>query len=394
MQYSISSNRLTIRYGLYQIIHFAACAGYSAFAATYLLEKGFSASQVGTILAATNIISCILQPMMGDRIDRMKKFILPQLISIFLIGAVVCFAVIQFFHPPLMVFGVLYAIAVLLISLTTALNNSMCVYYTEHGHPINYGIGSGLGSLSFSIMSLVFGYIIALLGVDWMIWFVMLFWIVMIIIMRGYPKVEDKVEKASLKENVSLFVFFGKYKYFNITMIGVGLIAMCHFMVENYLINLFQSIGGNSENVGIALFVACITATPFLLSFERIQEKVSVRILMRTAGLFYILKAGLMIFATEIWHVYLIQLLQIFTYGFINPSLYYYVKQRVSEGDMVKGQAVAVVTFTFGTALGSFVGGQAIDLFGIDAMLLTALLLAAAGTIIINLNVNRVEKQR
>jgi predicted MFS family arabinose efflux permease len=99
-----------------------------------------------------------------------------------------------------------------------------------------------------------------------------------------------------------------------------------------------------------------------------------------------LLKTFLLIIATEVWHVYLIQLLQTFTYGFINQPLYYFARQRVSQADLVKGQAVAASMYVFGTACGGFAGGRALDAFGLDKMLSIAFVIALTGTIIINVS--------
>lgn len=71
----ISSNKLTIRYSLYQMFFFITSAGIFAFAVTYLLDKGFQTSQVGIILAATNLISCVIQPVLGDFADRIQGWV-------------------------------------------------------------------------------------------------------------------------------------------------------------------------------------------------------------------------------------------------------------------------------------------------------------------------------
>ena len=167
------------------------------------------------------------------------------------------------------------------------------------------------------------------------------------------------------------------------TLLGVMLLAMCHVMSENYFIKIFEAIGGGSENVGTALFIACISAAPFLLLFEKVQEKVDIYRIMCSAGVFFALKMLLLIFATQIWQIYLIQLLQTVTYCFTNPPLYYMAKRRISEADLVKGQTVAAAMYTLGTSLGNLVGGRMIDNFGVTSMLWMAFAAAVAGAIII-----------
>ncbi len=392
----INSKKLTIRYSLYQAAFYLTNAGIFAFAATYLLDKDFQTSQVGIILALSNLFSCILQPCLGTFADRLKKFVLSQMIAFFLMISFICFMVIQICHVPLVVFGFLYVTGGLLVSVTMCLNNALCVYYSNKNYPINYGIGLGIGSLSYSFASLGLGYVIAWLGADWMVWIVMISLAAQIIIVLGYPKISDqkytiseKDNRVPAKETVSMRIFFKQYKFFIIAITGIILIAACHSMAENYLISVFQNIGGNSKNVGVALFLACLSAAPFQLLFEKIQKKISILTLMRLSGIFYMAKAILLILATQIWHVYAIELLQMITYGFIYPSLFYFAKQKIAKTDIAKGQALVIAAFTLGTALGSLIGGKLIDVFHLKTMLLAAFAFAGIGSLIIHFNVDK-----
>lgn len=388
------SEKITVRYSVHQMLYFMYLAGASAFATTYLLAKGFDASQVGIILALSNLLSCTIQPLVGDLADRLKKFILPELIALMLAGAFVCFVIIQVFQSPLLIFGTLYCIALFIPGLTESLSNSLCAYYTNQGYVINYGVGQGSASLSFSIASLAFGYIIAWFGVDSMIWVVLVLNLLTILVVLKYPKLQG-VNMQSVKteedyeERVSIIEFFKKYKLYVVTLIGVMLEAMCHVMIENYFIEIFKGIGGGSENVGVALFVACTTAVPYFFLFERMQKKVGIHIFLRLGGVFFMMKAGLLLLATRVWHIYIIQLLQLFTYGFIHQPLYYLARARVSEADLVKGQAVAVAFYLLGTAAGNYVGGFTIDQWGVRFMLMFAFVIAAVGAIIINVTLGK-----
>lgn len=400
-----TEQKITIRYILYQVLYFAYSSGISSFAATYLLAKGLNASQVGGLLAASNLLACFGQPIVGDIVDRLKSFVLPRIVAGVFAGVLICLSVIQFLNPPLAVVGLLYGTVLFISSMTNSLNNSLCAYYTNHGCAVNYGVGQGVGSFSFSVASLGFGYVMAWLGVDSMIWIAFVLALFMIIVVLGYPKVGDVEERKGgvdckdgvviaeapgvKDERVSILAFFSKYKLFVMTMIGVMLVSMCHYISENYFISIFENIGGGSKNVGIAMFVACSSAVPFFLFFERLRLKIDIYTFLKLAGLFFVLKTGLIMLATEVWHIYLIQLMQTFTYGFIYQPLYYMARRLISEADLVKGQAVAISMYTLGGACGSFAGGRILDMYGVDAMLWLALGVACAGTVIINLTLRK-----
>lgn len=393
MNNSQKKNSLTPLYCLHQAAYFFAIAAIGAFAMTYLLQQGFDAAQIGVILASTNILSCVLQPMIGSYVDKTSTAVLQKLIPFCLVATLISLSLIELIALPKLITGALYIIGYLSFSITIPLCNSLCAYYSQHDYSIDYGAGSGVGSLSFSFASLIFGYIIARLGTSVMMLTALLFVALQLFLMMYYPKIQPAQRSAREnrrpEDSLSILGFCRRYRLFMLTMLGVMCLAACHAMAENFLIQLFTRIGGGSEHVGIALFLACTTAAPFLLFFERIQRHVSVTVLLRLSGFFYIAKALLLIWAPSILSIYLIELLQTFTYVFLYPSLYYLVLRRIRPQDMAKGQTLASAMYTLGTALGNSLGGVVIDGFGLNAMLLSAACIACAGTVLINTTIFR-----
>ena len=382
-----AARNLTPLYCLHQAAYFFAMSGVSAFAVTYLMSRGFDTALIGVMLATTNIFSCVLQPTIGSYVDRTSYARLQVIVPSCLIAAFIMLGAIELLNLPLALVGALYILGNLAFSITLPLCNSLCAYYTRKGSHVNYGAGSGIGSLSFSFGSLAFGYIIASLGMSAMIFIVLAFLLVQLLLIMRYPRIDPNERSASTEnasDSLSLFAFARRYKFFMLTMLGVVLVSACHAMAENFLIQVFTRIGGGSEHVGVCLFLACITAAPAQIYFERIQRRVSVVTLLRLTGIFYIAKAVLLIFATSITSVYVIGLLQTVTYGFLYPPLYYLVIQRIAAKDMAKGQTLASATFVLGLALGNSLGGVILSRFGINPMLAMAAAIACAGTLLIN----------
>lgn len=384
---------LTPLYCLHQAAYFFAIAGVGAFAVAYLTDRGFDAAQTGVMLAATNILSCMLQPLIGSYVDRRSRALLRRIILLCLIAAFCAFTAAELLSLPRMLMGLLFILGSLTFSLSVPLSNSLCAYYSQNEYHIDYGAGSGVGSLSFSFASLAFGYIIAGFGSRAMILTALVFIALEILLTLRYPNVEDRTaaRARSGARSLSIPAFCRRYRLFMLTMLGVMCLAACHAMAENFLIQIFERVGGGSQHVGISLFLACTTAAPFLIFFERIQSRTGVVVLMRLAGVFYIAKALLLVFAPSIASICLIELVQTFTYGFLYPSLYYLVIRRIDPADMAKGQMLASSMYTLGTAMGNSLGGAAIEYLGLNAMLLLAALIAGAGTLLINATVGRAD---
>ena len=393
MHHSEHTPSLTPLYCLHQAAYFFSMAGIGAFAVTYLMNRGFGSAQIGVMLATTNILSCFLQPMIGSRVDRTSITLLQKIVPGFLVAALAALSSIELFSLPLPAIGVLYVAGYLTFSITLPLLNPLCAYYARNGYAIDYGAGNGTGSLSFSFASLGFGYIIALLGNSALMLIVILFIAVQLFLVLRYPKVNPEQAAVSVQsrteKSLSIFAFSRRYRLFMLTMVGVICLAACHAMAENYLIQVFSRIGGGSEHVGVALFLACITAAPFMIFFERIQRRIGVTILLRLCGVFYIVKAVLLIWSPTITSVYLIELLQTVTYAFLYPSLYYLVLMRIAPADMAKGQTLASALFTLGMALGNSLGGVVLERLGLSPMLALAACIACVGTLLVNVAITK-----
>ena len=100
----------TLKYTLLNVAYFAAFCTVHAYAAVFLLANGFNNTEVGVLLALSNIVSAILQPVIAGMIDRPgpltnQRFILISVLVILAGSAIL------FFIPgnKIMIFAV-YAI--------------------------------------------------------------------------------------------------------------------------------------------------------------------------------------------------------------------------------------------------------------------------------------------
>ena len=64
----------TLRYTLINVTYFIAFCTIHAYAAVYLLDRGFTNTQIGILLALSNVVSAILQPLVAAIIDKQGFF--------------------------------------------------------------------------------------------------------------------------------------------------------------------------------------------------------------------------------------------------------------------------------------------------------------------------------
>ena len=123
--------------------------------------------------------------------------------------------------------------------------------------------------------------------------------------------------------------------------------------------------------------------------FNHIRKKIHDHWLLRYAAFSFLLKAVLFLVAPSIEFIYIIQLLQTTSYGFLSPVQVYYASGKVNPTDMVKGQAFITASYTLGCAMGNFTGGQLLEFFGVSAILIAGVVIAALGTAVILLTVEK-----
>jgi len=385
---------LTLRYTLQQMAYWAAAAGVMSFASAYLLAKGLPASLVGTLLAVGSLLSCAVQPMLADRADRLGGSTVKYMIIALSGAAMLFFGSLLMFPVGDAAMGVLYLLGIFTFDAMMPLLNAVSVSYNSAGIKINYGVGRGIGSLAYSLAALGLGRVIADFGEDWMIWVILALLAANIVISLGYPAVKISLRGEEKKENqcCSIAVFFSRYRWYCLSLLGVLLLGAFHAMTENYMIKIFDRLGGGSAEVGVALFVATAIEALVLLFYEPIRKRIPEGLLLKIAGLSFLLKSVLFAVVGSIEGIYLVQLLQATSYSFLAPTQVFYADKKVLAADMVKGQAFITAAYSLGCAGGNFAGGVLIEHLGVSAMLTAGIVMAALGTAVFFLTVNKKDK--
>lgn len=381
---------LTLRYTVQQCAYWAAAAGVVSFATAFLLEKGFAASYIGILLAAGNLLSCGAQPVLASIADRIGGNIVKWFIAGLTAVSMACFASIQLLPLTGTLYGLVYLLGVFTFDAMNPLLNAVSVSYNRSGFRINYGVGRGIGSFAYAVSALVIGKVMAGLGADWMIWISLALLGGNVAATLGYPGLTETAFQQKIRSGCcSVPVFFRRYRWYCVSLLGVTLLAMFHAMTENYLIEVVSPLGGDSGTVGIALFVATAIEMVVIVNFDWLRTKISDSRLLKLAGLSFLLKSVLFLMARNVMAIYGIQLLQATSYSFLSPTQLYYADAKVSPADMVKGQAFITAAYTLGCAIGNFTGGQLLDAFNVRVLLYAGVAMAAAGTAVFFLTVDK-----
>lgn len=386
----MKKKNLTLRYTIQQCAYWAAAAGVVSFATAFLLDKGFAASRIGILLAAGNLLSCAAQPLLAAWADRIGGNIIKWFIAGLTAVSMLCFGSLRFLPAQEGLYGLIYLVGVFAFDAMNPLLNAVSVSYNRIGYKINYGVGRGIGSFAYALSALVIGKVMAAFGADWMIYISIALLTANVTVTLGYPGMNTEVSEGVRREECcSVPVFFRRYKWYCVSLMGVMSLAMFHAMTENYLIEVVAPLGGDSGTVGVALFVATAIEMVVIVNFDWLRTKISDSWLLKFAGLSFLLKSVLFLMARNVMMIYGIQLLQATSYSFLSPTQLYYADSRVHAADMVKGQAFITAAYTLGCAIGNFTGGQLLDAFNVRVLLCAGVAMAMAGTAVFFLTVDK-----
>ena len=387
----------TLRYTLINITYFMAFCTVHAYAAVYLLDRGFTNTQIGVLLAVANITSALAQPIVASLIDR-QGFFTNRNVMIICAGIIAAGSALLLVADTskilvFIVFALIYMIQFTYMPVMTALNFE----YQNHGINIIYGLARGLGSAGFAITSALVGRIVEREGVRILLYLNIVIMAVQMVIVYLFKLPKDAKNddsKSASGESIregetgnlakgseasSLTAFFGKYPAFMLMLAGTVLIFFTHNMLNDYLIQIVRPLGGSEKHLGYATFIAAFLELPTMAAMTLFSKKLSMRVMLVISGIAFTLKALVMTLATNIPMVYISQSMQLLAYAVFIPASAYYVSQNISEMDQVKGQAFVTSCFTLSGVFSSLLCGVILDHMGVKAMLVIGSIVSVAG---------------
>lgn len=383
----------TIKYsGLQGSFWMSFCIVFN-YAAMYLLSKGFSNSQIGLIVALAGLISAGLQPVIAGFAENGGKISLRALIMAISIFMIACAGILLIPGLYFLCHALFYGILITFLQVLTPLVNAIGMEWINRGIPINFGLARGIGSVSYAAVSFLVGKIVADHSTNIIPVFIILIYFLVLIascifVLRQEPEgdVSAKPVQAEFPDEQNRVMqasFFASYKKFFVLLVGASLVFVSHNMLNNFLFQIMQYHGGGSAEMGAASGIAAFLELPTMIGFSWLVSRISSGNLLKISGVFFTLKALLMLVAGNIGGIFIAQAAQMFGFALFTPASVYYTNSLIRPSDRVKGQAYMTATNTIGSVFGSALGGILLDAAGVPMMIFVAFAAGVAGTFIL-----------
>lgn len=402
---------LNVEYGGIHATYWMAYAVVSSFASAFLLDRGYTNSEIGLILAVGSVIAVFLQPFMADFADRAKKISLIGITQI----VTICIMVMLFFcfvmEKASLALSVIFVMVIAWHTALQPLFNSLTFKLEESGHKINFGVCRAMGSLAYSILCAVLGTLAEKFGTQILPLTgeatLLLLLITLCFTKYHFKKArEDKafrgegdgmLQQASKdeepEEEINLVKFIKRNKLFVVVNLGVAGIFFSNSIFNNFMLQIVENVGGTSEDMGRILSLMAFLEIPPMFLFDSIHKKVSCKRLLQIGAICFTLKIFCACIADSVLMIYVAQLFQISAFGIFLPAMVCFIDEIMEKGEAVKGQALYTIVTTVATIFASLLGGVILDVSGASVLLVVSTVITGAGAVLFSIVIERVKKE-
>lgn len=385
----MNSAKRTAHFTAINVTYFAAYSSAHAYTAVFLLDRGFSNTVIGIVLALANILSVLFQPITAGIIDKYKSFT-NRKVSIFCaLSCALCSFLLYFTRLSAIVF-ILYVTLFMLQMVYQPLIQALNFEYNAMGDKINFGLARGLGSCGFAITSLIIGKLLVAYEVSVLqIINVVVFLLGTLALFTFFPPQSSATTTDATKEDLSeavahnsLSSFVKNYPLFMLFVLGGTFLFFAHNALNDYLIQIITPLGGDESTFGTMVMVAAILELPAMALFAKVESKIGLKALLYTCGIMFTVKTLLMLVASNLVIAYISQACQMFAYAIFIPAGAYLAERVMEKSDKTKGQSYVNVSITLGGVFSSLICGRILDSLGIHMMLLVSCTIGAIGTVL------------
>ncbi len=390
MQKHSIQKRFTAVYSSLQAEYFIIFACIGTFASVFLDPLGYTNKEIGFILGTAYLLAVLIQPLLADFADRTEKFSLMDLLRwacvltfLFNVGLIVGV-------KKGVVVSVCYVSAYCIHLAIPPLLNQLNFAFEHLGIEMNFGFARACGSIGFSLISIVLGYLVSLYGVKSIPLTIALGLVCTLISLNVLNKryelaktlihvdeVEEKKDVITLKE------FLLGHKMIVVMNLGIVFLIFHNVIYTTYMYQIMQHVGGGTVEMGKALGLMAFLEVPALMYFHRLTRKYSTKSILRVSLGGFLLKNVLYIFAKSCVAIYIAQACQLIGFALFMPSMIRFMHERTLKQEEVKGQAIFSTMFTAAGILASYVGGFLIDHVGVSFTLRICFVLTLIGAFVV-----------
>ena len=383
----ISSRKINLFYALVQCNFWVISAVVVGYASIFLLDYGISNSRIGILFALSGLIAFLIQPFIGSYADAPSSPSIKKILIIFG-GFTVCVSLCLCISSKsaLLLSGILYCTCLVSYRIIQPMINSLGTESINQGYTLNMGAARGMGSVVYSIVASVMGFLTLQYGNQIVPFCVLGCYILLTVSVFLFPFRKAKSPAVSPEvstDNRKLSALFHRYPDFLMFLAGSSLVYFALETMATFQYQIIASRGANSFDLGRVMSLCAVSELPALFLFSRLLKKKTCDFWVRLSALFIALKCVGLLLSFNIPSLMATQLLQCLGWALYTIAPVYYVNRILPSEYAIRGQMCLNMTFTIGTMVSSFIGGLILEKAGVNTMLLLITIMCTAGTVLI-----------
>ena len=381
--------RPTVQYSVIQGLYWGSFGCVFVFASVYLLSRGLTNSQTGTVIALGSVLAAVLQPIAGAVADRSRRPILRHMLIALSSAMILVCGILLSFGRVFWIVALCYGLLIGFVQVVMPLTYALAMHYIRLGVPVSFGVCRGIGSLTYALFTSALGILTEQLGMNAVIWTVLLVYALMIPAVALFRFRTDGgiretgLEGAAHTAFVPFFRFLEGHRRFVRVLAGNTLVFISYNMLGDFLYQIILNIGSGSREMGFAVSLAALCELPALFFLGKIGRRFHSGTLLKVSECVMFLKALGLLLAQSIGAVYGTMLLQVCGYGLFAGISVFYVSDTVEPENQVRGQSLMTMTITAGVVLGGLIGGVLLDRASVHTMLAVSAAIAMTGAAIV-----------
>ncbi len=171
---------------------------------------------------------------------------------------------------------------------------------------------------------------------------------------------------------------------FPLLLAGIICLSLAHVLIDNFMLQIMQSLGGGTENLGLALSIAAFVEVPAIWLYGKLRRRLSDQTFLVFAVWPWAFKTFLIFLAESPTAIYAAEVLQFCSYAFYTPSIVCCVDRWFPPESRLRGQSLVGSAYTLGCVLAAVLGGTLLDALGVPATLLILVGIACMGAALVS----------
>lgn len=403
---------LNLGYGLSQGSFWMTYGCISSFVSVFLLGRGYSNSEIGIILAAANVLAVVLQPIIANFTDRTKKFSIMAIMEIMTVILMIMGVGLFTLKGKSLALSVVFVLLIAWHTTIQPLINTLTFKLEEHGAHINFGICRSGGSLFYAILMAVLGTWTERYGESAISISAEATMVMLLISLYFTKKVFDKQGRESkgglheqealknseqtvkLHDEISMAEFVSRNVGFMVLNLGVVGLYFSNAVLNSYMMQIVDSVGGDSEDMGRILSLMAFLEIPALFFFDNLKKHFTCQFMLKVASIGYFAKIFLCYLASSVGMVYFAQSFQVVAFALFLPAMVHFIDSIMTPGEAVRGQAVFTTMVTVTTTVSSVAGGFILDISSPKTLMLVSSVITLLGALIIIVKVDKINEHK